>query len=73
MFEEVSFGERYGCDKEGSMLGEVGEKVEGGLRSKSKKVSKELGRRGEYGEEAGEEVSEEGSKEMWVRLIRQVR
>ena len=41
------FGERYGWDKERSMLGEVGEQVEGGVRSKSKKihVSKELGER----------------------------
>ena len=41
------FGERYGWDKERSMLGEVGEQVEGGVRSKSKKVhvSMELGER----------------------------
>ena len=36
----------------------------------SKKVSKELGKRGE---EAEEEVCEEESKEMRVQLIRQVR
>ena len=33
--KERGEGERYEWDKEGSMLGEVGEKVEGGARSKS--------------------------------------